>query len=521
VTPPQVLALDLGTGSCRAILFDADGNQAALVQREWSHAAEPGVPGSQVFDTDRNWQLICTCIREAIGASGLSATAIHAVSSTSMREGMVLYDARGRELWACPNVDSRAGREAAELVAQGAAERIYRIGGDWISITAPARFLWLRRHQPETFASVSRVGMLADWALYRLSGRHVTDPSLGSSSGMFDLTRRTWSEEIIDLCGLSAAVFPEIVESGTVVGTVTAEASQETGLAPGTPVVAGGADTQLGLVGLGVVAPGRTTVVGGTFWQYTALAGEPLIDPEARLRTLCHAVPGTWMIEGIGFYSGLTLRWFRDAFCAAEVVQARASGVDVYDLLEREAAAVPAGANGVIGVFSNLMDAKHWVHASPAFLQLDVSAPERSGKRECIRAIEESAAYVCLGHRHIVEELTRDRAGDVVFTGGASKGTLWPQILADVLGTPVRVPQVKESTSLGAAMFAGLGAGLHNSLEAIVDRAVRFERTFEPNAAAHERYLELYTRWQDVYASMLALTDKHGLRPLWRAAGTE
>ena len=118
----HTLAIDLGTGSCRALVFDLDGRPLATSQREWSHPPIPGVPGSQSFDTARNWPLIAACVREAIAASGLQPADIKAVSATSMREGMVLYDAEGREIWACPNVDSRWAQEAAELIQEGAAE---------------------------------------------------------------------------------------------------------------------------------------------------------------------------------------------------------------------------------------------------------------------------------------------------------------------------------------------------------------------------------------------------------------
>ena len=148
-----LLAIDAGTGSVRAVLFDADGRQVAIGQREYSHAAEPGVPGSQVFDTTANWKLACACIAEAIERSAVDASAIRAVATTSMREGMVLYDGGGREIWACPNVDSRAGAEAAELVESGAAEEIYALAGDWVAITAPARLRWIARNRPEVFAA--------------------------------------------------------------------------------------------------------------------------------------------------------------------------------------------------------------------------------------------------------------------------------------------------------------------------------------------------------------------------------
>ncbi|MBV8943202.1 MAG: hypothetical protein JO240_15865, partial [Solirubrobacterales bacterium] len=223
-----LLAIDAGTGSCRALLFDLEGHQVAIGQREYSHRELPRAPSSQVFDTDANWQLICACVTEAL--EGFDSGAVKAVSATSMREGMVLYDARGHEIWACPNVDSRAGEEAAELVRSGAAQEIYDHAGDWVAITAPARFRWIARHEPDVFASIAHVGMLGDWILTKLTGAFVTDASLGSSSGMFELAARDWSDRVLELCGLERSVFPPIVESGNIVGAVTPDAAAATGL---------------------------------------------------------------------------------------------------------------------------------------------------------------------------------------------------------------------------------------------------------------------------------------------------
>ena len=514
-----LLTIDAGTGSVRAVLFDVEGNQVAIGQREYTHVPEPGVPGSQVFDTAGNWQLVRACIAEAITAADAPAAAIRAVSATSMREGMVLYDRSGREIWACPNVDSRAGDQATELVQSGAAAEIYARAGDWVAITAPARFRWIAENAPDVFAQIAHVGMLGDWLATRLTGEFATDPSLGSSSGMFDLATRNWSPEILDLLELDPALFPPVCESGTVIGAVSSAAAAETGIPAGTPVVSGGADTQLGLLGIGVRTPGRTTVVGGSFWQHTMLFAEPMIDPEARLRTLCHTVPGQWMVEGIGFYSGLTMRWFRDAFCAADKRRAAELGVDVYDLLAEDAAGVPPGANGVLGIFSNVMDAKRWIHASPGFVQFDLGAPERSGKNECFRAIQEAAAYVSRAHRDILTEISGVVPSEVVFTAGAARGRMWAQILADVLGVPARIPVVKESSALGAAVCAGLGVGLYSSLDDL-DRLVRFEYTAAPDPGRATRYDELYREWMGAYAGLLEPANSGAVRPLWRASGT-
>jgi autoinducer-2 kinase len=520
MTDGLLLAIDAGTGSCRAVLMSTDGAQVAIGQREYSHPGAPDVEGSQVFDTDRNWPLICECVREAISAAPGGAASIRVVSASSMREGMVLYDAADHEIWACPNVDSRATEEVTELVHSGVAQEIYEHSGDWVSITAPARFRWIARHQPDVFGSIAHVGMLGDWILTKLSGEFVTDPSLGSSSGMFELAERDWSDRVLELCDLDRSVFPTVVESGTVIGSVTSNAADETGLRAGTPVVTGGADTQLALLGLGVTDPGRFTIVGGSFWQHTLVLAEPRIDPMGRLRTLCHTVPDRWMIEGIGFYCGIVMRWFRDAFCEVECAEAQREGKDVYDLLETKAALVPPGANGVFGTFSNIMQANRWVHASPGFLGFDVSDPPRSGRAECFRAIEESAAYVSRGHLEIVRELIDLPVDDVILTGGAAKGSLWPQIIANTLALPVRIPDVKESTALGAAIYAGVGIGLYDDAGDAAAQITRFERTVEPQAEAVAAYDELYVRWSELYRRSLELSEAGLVRPLWRAAGT-
>jgi autoinducer 2 (AI-2) kinase len=515
---PYLLAVDAGTGSCRALLFTVAGEQAAVSLREWTHREPPDAPGGQDFDVAANWLAICACIRDALRLAGATGADVAAVAATSMREGIVLYDASGAEIWACPNVDSRAAAEAAELIREGSAERIFAEAGDWVSITSPARLRWLARHRPGIFGSVRGLGMLSDWIAYRLSGVQATEPSCGSSSGMFSLAGRTWSEPIAAICGIDVTALPPVADPGTVIGAVTAQAAEQTGLRAGTPVVAGGADTQLGLLGAGVRA-GEFTVLAGTFWQNTVLVDKPLVDPRIRLRTLCHVTPGEWMLEGIGFYCGMAMRWYRDAFCDAEVSAARSRGVDPYVVMEEAAARMPAGSNGVVAILSNLMNARRWVHASPAFLQFDLGDPAGSGRAACVRAIEEAAAYVVRGHLAVITELTSARVTGLTFSGGAAKGALWPQIIADVLGLPVSVPAVTESSALGAALCAGRGAGLYASLTELEGELRKRAATFEPDPAAVAAYHDSFAAWQQIYPRMLALSEEGLLNPLWRAAG--
>ncbi len=514
-----LLAIDAGTGSCRAVLFDERARQVGVALREWAHRTPPGVPGGQDFDVLAGWDLICACVRDVLTFAGVAAGEVAAVSTTSMREGIVVYDGEGREIWACPNVDSRATREAEDLVRSGEAERIYALSGDWVSITSPARLRWLAAHRPDVLERAAGVGLLSDWIVYRLSGVRVTEPSCGSSSGMFDLAKRRWSPEIAGMCGLDEAVLPAVHEPGTRVGGVTAGAAERTGLRAGTPVVTGGADTQLGLAGAGVRA-GELAVVGGTFWQTTVVLDEPVVDPGRRLRTLCHAVPDQWMLEGIGFYSGMSMRWLRDAFCDAEVTAATVRGVDPYVVMEEGARTIPPGSNGVVAVLSNVMNARRWVHASPSFLQFDLANPAGTGRAACVRAVEEASAYVARAHRDLITEITGLTFDEVLFTGGAGKGTLWPQIMADVLATPVAVPVVTESSALGAALAAGVGVGMFGSLAEVPGLRER-ARTFRPCPAAVEAYATAYPAWQEIYRSQLAISEDGVLTPLWRAAGAD
>ena len=474
-----ILTIDVGTGSGRSILFDMDGNQVAVSQREWLPKADPKYPGALDFDTRENWGLIVETIRKSMKRGNVPASAIAAVTATSMREGMVLYNKKDEVIWACPNVDGRATEEVVEMVKKNLGPAIYKIGGDWLSIISPGRFWWIRKHKPEIYDQIAHMHMLSDWALFELSGRYVTDPSIGSSSGIFDLTKRDWSDEICQIADLPRGVYADVCKSGTIIGKVTKKAAETTGLLEGTPVITSGGDTQLALVGVGAVKPGMYTLCGGTFWQATLVTDKPLYDPQFRLRLGCHAVPGQWMTEGIGFYLGFTMRWFRDGFCQEEKRQAEQQGKDAYELMEKLASGMPAGSNGVQAIFSFVMDVKKWRHATPSFVGFDIVAPDKTGKAACIRAIEENAAYVSRSHFETLAELSGSPPSEITFAGGSSKGFLWPQIMADVLGVPVKIPKVKEATSLGSAITVLTTLGETKDWSEAVERVVHWDRTVE------------------------------------------
>lgn len=515
---PYVMTIDIGTGSGRALIFDRKANQVAMAQREWTLPTLDAYPGSAVFDTDHAWKIIGACIGEAMERADLASDRIQAVTATSMREGMVLYDEDGREIWACPNIDARAQEEARELVADGLADRIYDTGGDWLAITSPPRFRWIARHQPDVHARMAHMSMIGDWILARLCGQIVTDPSCGSSSGLFDLRSATWSDDLRRRLELPDHIFPPVHNAGTVIGEITDQAASQTKLAAGTPVVVGGADTQLALLGSGGVRAGQLTVVGGTFWQTAWLSDRPLIDPQRRLRTLCHVLPDLWMTEGIGFLNGLAMRWVRDTVCD----QPSSAGRDPYAMMEDLAKQVSPGADGVFALVSDVMNARCWVQAPTCFVGLDVTNPAHAGERGkglMVRAVQESAAFTARAHYDILKSLSGQAASEMVLCGGASKGSCWTQIIADVFDLPVRVPVVSETTSLGGALCALVGIGEQPSLTDAALDLVRWDRTIEPIADHVATYRDVCCQALDLQRAMIECVNAGRLEAMWRGAG--
>ncbi|WP_306154673.1 FGGY family carbohydrate kinase [Roseovarius sp. MMSF_3281] len=511
------MAIDAGTGSGRAIIYDLTGTVIGTAQKEWTHSVVEGVPGALDFATQANGELIDRVIAGAIADAKLTAEDIAAVSTTSMREGFVLYDEAGEVLWACPNIDGRAREQAEKLTAAGVSDEVFRIGGDWVSLTAPARLLWIKEHLPELFAKACHMGMLSDWMATRLTGTYCTEPSAGSSSALFNLEARDWCDTLFEATGLDRAIEPPVVESGEIVGRVTEVAAKRSGLAAGTPVVAGGADTQLALLGLGRTA-GQATLVGGSFWQMTVLTERPLIDPDRAPRTLCHARPEEWMTEGIGFLTGFALRWVRDAYFEP-ILKATGSDLDAFDLIEKLASEQPPGAGGVVATTAAPMQSDNWHQPPLSFLGFDLNSPDPA-LGQVARAVMEAGAFLSHAHLRRLEALSGKTYDTLQFTGGSAQGTIWPQIVADVTGRIIEIPVVKETTALGCAMLAAVGAGLFASTdEAFGAMASPIERTITPNPENTARYRDIENRWAEATMGTSAMAECGLFEPIWRPAG--
>ncbi|HEX5709706.1 MAG TPA: autoinducer-2 kinase [Sulfuricurvum sp.] len=504
------LVIDAGTGSIRAIIFDTLGNQISIEQYEWSHIAQEGVPGSMGFDFIGGWELAKRCIRECIAKSGISSKEIIAVSASSMREGIVVYDKDKNELWGVANVDSRAGAEVAQLKREHSTmERdFYKSSGQTFALSAAPRLLWLKNHQPSLYEKAVYFTMISDWILFKLCGELSCEPSNAGTAGAFSLIKRNWEKEQFSQCGLKDLFVP-ILESGEVLGTITQKACDETGLDINTLVVMGGGDVQIGTAGLGANKLGDAVVLGGSFWQQVVnISSDTTLSDEMLLRVNPHVVRGMSQAEGITFFTGLVMRWFRDALGSGRS----------YSELEALASKVPVGSYGITPVFSDRMNYGEWIHASPSFIGLGLDA-DKYNIASMFRALEENACIVSAINLENIKAFSGVAPKSLIFASGASQGALWSQILADVTGLEVNVPVVKEATALGVAMAAGIGAGVYSSFEEAGQNIVKMERSYEPNLSNYHLYGEMKEKWIKVYSKQMELVRDGVVEPLWKAPG--
>lgn len=513
-----LMAIDAGTGSVRAVIFDIKGNQISVAHREWTHIEELGVANSMSFDCEINWALVCECIKEAISISKLNNTDIVALSATSMREGIVLYDEFSKELWAVANVDARADKEVRYLKEnfKGIEEEFYAQSGQTFALGALPRIMWLKNNRPEIYQKVAKISMIGDWILTRLSGVIATDPSNGGTTGIFSLKERDWVSSMARKVGIKDDIFPPTLEVGTLMGSVTCK---DSGLSENTKVVMGGGDVQLGSAGLGVVKKGQVAILGGSFWQQVVNIPSTIKPPkDMGIRVNPHVVDGLSQAEGITFFSGLVIRWFRDAFCDAENIEAKEKNIDTYTLLEQKSKNVPVGSYGIIPIFSDSMKYGKWYHASPSFLNLSLDS-STCNKYSMFKSLQENACIVSNINLKKIEEFTDMSFSEIVFAGGASKGALWCQTLADVTGCVVKIPKVTEATALGASMAAGVGVGIYKDLKSAVKELVVWDKTYKPNMTNHEIYNEIQSNWQKAYEIQLNLVDKNITKTMWKAPG--
>jgi len=516
-----LMSIDAGTGSVRAVIFNETGKEISIEQIEWVHKEEKDVPNSMSFDFKTNWKLVVKCIKKAIKKAKIDSSEIIALSASSMREGIVLYDKNGDELFGVANVDARGSKQVEYLnkTFPNFQKEFYKKSGQTFALAALPRLMWVKEHKPKIYEKTVYISMISDWILAKLSDIIATEPSNAGTTGIFSLEKRDWLPSMATKVGIKSNIFPPCYESGEIIGNVTKEGSKQTGLSIKTKIVMGGGDVQVGTLGLGVVKPYQAAVLGGSFWQQIVNIPNNLTPPnDMGIRVNPHVITNQSQAEGITFFSGLVMRWFRDVFCQDEIKEAKNLNIDTYTLLEKKSKNIPIGSNGILPIFSDSMKYGKWYHASPSFLNLSIN-PDVCNKYTLFRSLQENACIVSNINLKNIEKFTDKKIKEITFASGASKGELWCQTLADVTNCTIKVPVVKEATSLGCSILAGVAAGVYKDIDDGVNRTVKIEKIYKPIRKNHKVYKKIEKNWIKAYKAQLKLVDQNITTSMWKAPG--
>lgn len=514
-----IATIDCGSSNVRCILFDMEtGRQVGVSAKDWYVPQNSQIPGAYNFDAKKNWGLVCECMKSVV--RGIDPNEIMAVTTCGFRHGIFCLDERGEVVYGCFNMDSRI--DGTYIEEHNLAHRIFDITGDWPTLHALPRLLWIKRHDPEAFQRIKTFVPVAGWITYQLCGELAIEPGDASCTLLFDLKKRVWSKELCAACQIPESILPRVVDAGTVLGQLGDRVAQEMNLSPKTPVVTGVADTQAGLLGVGASGTNNSAIVGGTYWLDCHITDTPVIDPLYRTRTSCHCEPNRWMFEGVGFYVGLTVRWFRDAFGAQEKEIAKQYGLNPYALLDSLTVGVPAGSYGLQVLLSGVANQQNWRMCAPTFMGWDILDPEKSHKGVFFKAILENACYQAYGEYENIRRMKGDATvpRELILCGGAAQSPTWCQILSDVMGRPVTRPVENEGSALGAAILAAAGVGWVSSIGEGIQALVHKECVYEPDLQNHRRYLEEYARWQQLYENGLTLLDRGLVKSMWQPGST-
>ncbi|NWF96893.1 MAG: xylulokinase [Candidatus Thorarchaeota archaeon] len=498
-----IVAIDVGTTGVRSMLFDVKG--AVLSRAYMEFESRFPSPSWVEQDAESWWTATCETLKRMLKDAPCRPSEIAAVSITNQRETVVPVDSHGKPLRnAIVWQDRRTTAQCEWIRNTVAPEEVYQTTGLTIDpyFTAP-KLLWMKENEPDKFRAAETFLLVHDYIVFRLTGQRVTDFSNASRTMLFDIRRGDWSDRMLDALDIPRDKLPAPVESGTVVGETTPDASRATGLAKGTPVVAGGGDQQCAALGVGVVRPGSIKATTGTGTFMLAYSESVRLDPLARVLCSRHVVPGAFVVEASMFTTGSALRWFRDQLGAEERMHADEMGVDPYDVMTEEASAVPAGSEGVLHLPHFVgAGAPYWnPNSRGAFVGLALGHT----RKHLMRAVLEGVAYDLRTNLDVMSELVI-KGKELRVTGGAARSEVWMQIQADVLGIPVIRTEMEEATAVGAAILACKGVGLFKSVADAAEGMVRVRPPLVPTSAHREVYDMGFKRYKALYSALSSLS---------------
>ncbi len=494
-----LLGIDLGTSGTKTVLFRQDGEIIASASAEYP-LYQPHNGWAEQSPEDW-WDAAQKTIRTVLGQSGVAPDAIVGLGISGQMHGLVMLDARGEVLrrsiiWA----DQRTGAECEEITRRvGAAKMIEITANPALTGFTASKIMWVKNHEPETYAACRHILLPKDYLRYKLTGEFATEVSDASGMQLLDVPGRRWSQEVLDALEIDAALLAKVYESPEVTGVISAEASALTGLSTKTVVVGGAGDNAAAAVGMGVVEDGRAFTTIGTSGVVFAHTDKLSIDPKGRVHTFCCAVPGAWHVMGVVQSAGLSLKWFRDNFCAAEMQTADAMGIDPYVLMNEAIQQSPIGANRLL--FLPYLMGERTPHLDPDCRGAFIGLSAMHTRRDLMRAVMEGATYALKDSLTILSGMGVTPT-EMLACGGGAKSPLWRQMIADMFALPVRTALSSEGAALGVAILAGVGSGLFLDVRTACKSLIRYGEAKQPSGEASAYYAKGYAAYQGLYPAL-------------------
>ena len=497
MSPPLFLGVDIGSTQMKGALFDAEGHQVALRTSEYPILHEEPLAGEHSAE---NWLLTFkTMTRSLVRSVGKRADNIAAVSVDCLCPSLIPVSRTGKPLMnSIFFMDRRSVNEAKWMEDQVGSQEVFSIAGNRIAHSAfsAAIMLWIKNTRPRIFKQTYKFLHGNGFIEQYLTKEFTMDWTNASFTLLFETkTNRQWSTQLCEKTGLPFDKLPDLKAPWDVVGEVTAEASKETGLAKGTPVVAGGADTATAALGVGAINDGDAMEDGGTATKLAVSIGKPNF-PAGTLNR-CHVVPNRWLLVAASSTTGAALRWLKNTLGVYE----KNKDADVYRLMDKDAEKSPPGANGLIvlpyfapgGERSPIWDP----YAHGVIFGLNLSHE----RRDLVRAFLEASAYA-LAHNIEMIESEGVSVGDIRVSGGQAKSRLWREMKADVTRKNVQLTSHVEATVFGTAILAGYGSGHYTDLAKTVRELVHIREISQPNPTLTQAYEKNFTAYKTIYENL-------------------
>ena len=489
------LVLDAGTSCAKCFVYDDEGRVVGSGRRAWNFVESgEAYTLAREWEPDALWRATCELIKETVCGSDIARGDIGAVAVTSQRQAVVFLDGEGNTLYVGPNLDLRAFFEGAEI-DDAYRDLVYRTTGHLPSfLFVPAKLKWFARHQPEVYGRVSRVLTLGDWLAYRLTGEIANERTLAGEAGLLDIGSGDWCHSLLSELGVGFGT-GRLVDAGSVVGRLSSTAAVEAILAKGIPVVAAGADTQCGLLGVGVHERGEVGIVAGWSVPVQMITEAPVYSKDASSWAGGFLSPDRWVAESSAGDLGNAYSWLVKLLCG--------DATDGFEAMDAAASRVSAGSKGVQAIMGSAITqySSPRMRAGGFVFPVPMTLSEL-GRGNFARAALESAAYGIRANLDALESISGQTAVSVALGGGMTRSRTLAPIVAGVLGREIRVSQSPDASGLGAWLCAETACGEFAALEEAAGWAKERTSVIEPNPHVSAEYQLFYRQWLELAERM-------------------